>query len=195
MKIVNAEFKARCDDHEELEKILTNSSNLKSIEKFYQVDTYFKVNSGRLKLREEYFNFKEFSKEFKGSSLIYYERPNIEGPRISDIEMVPRVDPDEREIKGILKRVLGILNVVEKNRSIYTFQAGGGVDEVRVLLDDVKDLGKFVEVEVIDIKGINRVISDTPPILMKHCLEWKKALNIKDINLIANSYSDLILKG
>ena len=51
MKHTNIEIKARCNDLEAIQKILTSgNAEFKGTDR--QIDSYFKVNSGRLKLRE-----------------------------------------------------------------------------------------------------------------------------------------------
>ena len=51
MEKINIEIKARCKDLSRIRKIL-ESRNARYIGKDHQIDTYFKVAQGRLKLRE-----------------------------------------------------------------------------------------------------------------------------------------------
>jgi adenylate cyclase class IV len=80
----NVELKARVHD---LEPLRTRVMALGAIGPvaLMQTDTFFNVPSGRLKLRE----FGDHTGE-----LIYYVRPDTEGPKISDYLRAPTTDPD-----------------------------------------------------------------------------------------------------
>lgn len=74
MKHLNIEIKAKCNDHDKIRSVLkSHNADFKGID--HQIDTYFKVNNGRLKLREG--NIENF--------LVFYERENKEGPKQSDV--------------------------------------------------------------------------------------------------------------
>ena len=74
MPHVNIEIKARCNDHEKIRGILkSRNADFKGID--HQIDTYFKVNNGRLKLREGNIE----------NHLIFYQRSDQEGPKQSDV--------------------------------------------------------------------------------------------------------------
>ena len=50
MAHIDVEIKARCDNHEKIREILkSKSANFKGTD--HQIDTYFNVPNGRLKLR------------------------------------------------------------------------------------------------------------------------------------------------
>ncbi len=74
MQRTNFEFKARANDLLSLEKKLLTLSP-KFIGEDQQVDTYFNVEKGRLKLREGNIE----------NSLIYYERKNIADSKQSNV--------------------------------------------------------------------------------------------------------------
>ena len=97
-----------------------------------QVDTYFTVPKGRFKLRES---------SLSGAFLIPYIRPNQEGPKKSDYGLI-KVENAEH-IKALLSQIFEINLVVKKSREIYL------LDNVRVHLDDVDDLGHFFEFEAV----------------------------------------------
>lgn len=106
MKHLNVEIKARCNNHEKIRDLLRfRNADFKGLD--HQIDTYFKVNKGRLKLREG--NIENF--------LIYYERENKEGPKQSDIILF-KSSPDST-LKPILLNACGVLTVVDKKREIY----------------------------------------------------------------------------
>ena len=170
MKHINIEIKARCKNHSKIRKILkSRKADFKGTD--HQIDTYFKVNKGRLKLREG--NIENF--------LIYYERGNKKGPKQSDVSLF-KSDP-KSNLKPILVNSCGVLTVIDKKREIYF------IKNVKFHLDTVKNLGTFMEIEAIDYKG-----NIGKEKLNKQCNEYLKLFGISKSNLISVSYSDLILK-
>ncbi|MHA1543279.1 MAG: class IV adenylate cyclase, partial [Candidatus Hodarchaeales archaeon] len=74
MTNINIEFKAKCANPERIRKIiLAENAVFKGID--HQIDTYFNVNIGRLKLREGNIE----------TSIIHYERPNVSNAKQSTI--------------------------------------------------------------------------------------------------------------
>ncbi|XP_011301202.1 uncharacterized protein [Fopius arisanus] len=130
----NIEIKAVLKDPEAAHsraKKLSNSDG----EIIRQTDTFFKSPQGRLKLR---------CFENDTGVLVYYERSDTEGPKLSDyslVELASKKGCDE--MKSILKKINGISGVVEKIRHLYM------VGQSRVHIDTVTDLGDFLEIEVI----------------------------------------------
>lgn len=166
---LNVEIKAKCSDHNKVREILkSRSADFKGMD--HQIDTYFKVNSGRLKLREG--NIENF--------LIYYDRENKEGPKESKIILF-KSDPSST-LKEILLNANGVLVIVDKKREIYF------IDNVKFHIDIVENLGYFVEIEAIDKDG-----SIGKDKLYTQCQEYMKLLGISDGDLISVSYSDLML--
>lgn len=169
MSHLNVEIKARCADPNKAREILkSKSADFKGVD--HQIDTYFKVNSGRLKLREG--NIENY--------LIYYNRENKEGPKESKVILFKN-EPNST-IKDILLSANGVLVVVDKKREIYF------IDNVKFHIDIVKNLGSFVEIEAIDKEGI---IGKKK--LYAQCQQYIKLLGILEVNLISDSYSDLLL--
>ncbi len=163
----NIEIKARYDNLEQAKSIaLEMSANFEGA--LHQIDTYFNVRKGRLKLRE--INFQE-------SQLIFYERPDQIGAKLSQYQIYPV--EDAAHLKVILESALGIWCVVEKQRELYLF------DEVRIHLDRVKHLGNFLELEgVLSPKTWNTAV--------KNKVEWLVTqFKISKADLIEVSYSDL----
>ena len=137
----------------------------------HQIDTYFKVSTGRLKLREG--NIENY--------LIYYQRTDQAGPKQSDV-ILYKTDPNS-PLKQILTQSLEELAVVDKKREIYF------IGHVKFHIDQVDGLGSFMEIEAIDANGdINK---DT---LLEQCQHYMQLLGISEKDLITNSYSDLILE-
>jgi adenylate cyclase, class 2 len=163
------EIKARCNNHEKIRNILL-SGNAKFQGMDHQIDTYFNVSSGRLKLREGNIE----------NSLIHYFRDNLEVPKESDVLLYK---PENLQmIKMILSRSLGVLISVDKEREIYF------IDNVKFHIDKVKDLGKFVEIEAIGNSNADIIH------LMDQCETYLKLFGIEKKDLITHSYSDMLLK-
>jgi adenylate cyclase, class 2 len=79
---INFEFKARVNNIDQLEERLkSHHPDFKGED--HQVDTYFNVNTGRLKLRQGNIE----------NALIWYERENAAGPnnRMSCYTRIPRI--------------------------------------------------------------------------------------------------------
>jgi adenylate cyclase, class 2 len=132
-----------------------------------QVDTYFRVPEGRLKLRES-----DPGEDY----LVFYQRPDVAAAKACDysIQVVPR------SIKTILSEALGVIVVVDKVRTLYLWE------NVRIHLDAVQDLGAFVEFEAVldadhaDADGHAKLV------------HLQSALGIAEEDLEEGSYLDLI---
>ena len=170
MKYKLIEIKAKYKNHNRLRAIL-KSKNAKFKGRYHQIDTYFKVNSGKLKLREEN----------KENRLVYYRRENKEGPKQSNV-IEFKFNP-KLPIKEILTKSLGILVIVDKKREIYY------IDNVKFHLDVVKNLGKFFEIEALDHRG-----NISKEKLIKQCKFFLDLFGIPKSDLISVSYSDLLLE-
>ncbi|MCB0643095.1 MAG: class IV adenylate cyclase, partial [Phaeodactylibacter sp.] len=169
MKITNFEFKARVDALGELEQKL-QSLNPDFQGEDHQIDTYFGIAEGRLKLREGNIE----------NSLIYYHRPDAADSKQSDVLLYPC--PPEPGLKAILSRLHGIKVVVEKWRRIYF------IDNVKFHFDRVKDLGYFMEVEAIAREGEYPLEQ-----IQAQCRHYQSFFGIEQHQFIDRSYSDLLL--
>lgn len=170
MKHLNIEIKARTNNHERIREFLkSHNADFKGID--HQIDTYFKVNNGRLKLREG--NIENY--------LIYYEREDKEGPKQSNIILFKSTPGSS--LKSILIKTNGVLTVVDKEREIYF------IENVKFHIDTVRELGTFMEIEAIGEDG-----SIGKNKLLKQCNEYLKRLDIPESDLISTSYSDLLLE-
>ncbi len=166
--MLNIELKARCEDFHRLREAC-RSLGAESQEPDRQLDTYFRVAYGRLKLRESLLS---------GAELIFYNRADFAGPRESHWETCPVDNADE--IKTILKKALGVRAVVAKRREVFV------VGNVRVHLDKVQDLGGFVELEgIVDDPSELSVVDN-------EVRRMQQALEIDNRSLLKESYSDLI---
>ena len=134
----NIEIKARCRDlagaRETVARLATRHLGVD-----HQVDTYFATRAGRLKLRES---------SLSGAQLVPYLRPDQEGPKRSDYQLIPVTACTE--VKRLLGEVLGIHCVVVKEREIFLH------DNVRIHLDRVEGLGDFIELEAVFDGDVSR---------------------------------------
>lgn len=169
MSIKIIEFKAKVDDAAYYEDILlTLDPRVKGVDK--QVDTYFNVDSGRLKLREGNIE----------SNLIYYHRSNTAQAKLSNVQIYPHTP--NSSLKQLLISVHGVKVVVSKIRRIYF------IDNIKFHFDQVEGLGDFIEVEAIDDQD---AFSESE--LRKQCDKYKVLFGIEADQLISHSYSDLLL--
>jgi adenylate cyclase, class 2 len=166
---INFEFKARHNDILEAERILQQHAPRFAGED-HQIDTYFKVPNGRLKLREGTIE----------QALIFYQRSNIAGAKQSDVILYQH--KADAALKQILTQSLGIKAVVDKRRRIYF------IDNVKFHFDRVEGMGTFVEVEAIDKDG-----SIGLERLKEQCRSYQELLGVKEEDFMAESYSDLLL--
>lgn len=164
------EIKARSKKQENVRKILARKKAIfKGTD--HQIDSYFNVPNGRLKLREGNIE----------NHLIHYHRNNQEGPKLSEVSLYKNLP--ESSLKKILSDALGILVIVDKRREIYF------IDNVKFHIDTVKGLGTFIEIEAIGDK--EKTHRD---ILQKQCEFYMELLEINEGDLVAVSYSDLLLQ-
>jgi len=167
---INIEFKARCDDPPRIKKILENIG-ADYLGTDHQVDIYFNVPHGRLKLRKGNIE----------NSLIGYEREDYAGAKQSNVHLF-KTTPGT-SLEAVLKTALGIKVVVDKQREIYVIQ------NVKFHIDKVNNLGSFIEVEAIDLeKSIGREQ------LEKQCDYYRRIFGIQEYDMIAQSYSDMLLQ-
>jgi predicted adenylyl cyclase CyaB len=166
---INFEFKARHANIAEAEKTLQHQAPVFHGED-HQVDTYFQVPAGRLKLREGTIE----------QALIFYQRSNVAGAKQSDVILYQH--NGDKALKQILTQSLGIKVVVDKKRKIYF------IGNVKFHFDTVEDLGTFIEVEAIDKDG-----SIGLETLKEQCRFYQQLLGIEEKDFMAGSYSDMLL--
>lgn len=170
---LNIEIKAHSQNLDKIESILTNQLLAKFKGEDHQIDTYFNVSSGRLKLREGNIE----------SALIQYHRPDQAGPKQSDYQLYKSMDL--KELKPLLTKSLGVQVVVDKLRKIFFVQ------NAKIHLDKVEDLGTFLEIEIIDQGKENDAAFSN---LKDQCDHYLKLFAVEDSDLIHHSYSDMMLE-
>ena len=139
------------------------------VETIVQEDIFFNTPQGRLKLR--------VLSEDRGQ-LIYYTRPDQEGPKRSDYHIFHTADPTA--LKRVLELACEIRGVVRKTRYLYL------VGQTRVHLDDVESLGQFMELEVVMQEGQ----SDAEGQAIAEGL--MASLGIERSDLLEGAYMDLL---
>lgn len=164
----NIEIKARARNFDELKARAEKLSN-KHVEVIPQEDTFFNTPQGRLKLRI-------FSGE-KGQ-LIYYTRPDQEGPKRSDYHIAHTTDPEN--LKHVLRLAYGVRGIVTKTRYLYL------IGQTRVHLDDVAGLGQFMELEVVMREGQSDVDGQA---IAEDLMD---RLGVERSDLLEGAYMDLL---
>ncbi|MGA2630039.1 MAG: class IV adenylate cyclase [Terriglobia bacterium] len=165
MKRLNFEFKARLRDEAAVRAALKRL-RARYVGRDHQVDTYFKVAQGRLKLREGKIE----------NALIFYNRSNAARARRAKIEMA--LLARRNGMKAVLTKAFGVRVVVDKHREIYF------VGNVKIHLDRVRGLGKYVEVEALARDG-NLAQA------RRQALKFQKLFAIKHSDIVGKSYADL----
>jgi adenylate cyclase, class 2 len=166
---INYEFKAQVNNSSQLEAVLSSLSPVFAGED-RQVDTYFNVPNGRLKLREGNIE----------NALIHYERINTAGAKQSNV-LLYQHQPGST-LKKLLTASLGIKTIVDKKRKIYF------IENVKFHFDSVESLGTFVEVEAIDKDGTIGLDK-----LKQQCDQYIALFGLQHSQFMAESYSDLLL--
>ncbi|MDO8434795.1 MAG: class IV adenylate cyclase [Candidatus Binatus sp.] len=135
-----------------------------------QRDTFFRVNRGKLKLREE-----------NGTAvLIYYNRGESGPLMLSNYEIVKVIEP--APMLAMMTAALGTIAVVEKERALLMR------DNVRFHLDRVATLGNFGEIEAVIPDG------DDPEHSRGAANELLAALAIAAADLIEVSYFEMLAR-
>ncbi|KAG6924200.1 hypothetical protein G0U57_018156 [Chelydra serpentina] len=167
----NVELKARGRDLARAERVAERLSGGAG-RALTQTDTFLRAPRGRLKLRD----FGDGRGE-----LIFYERPDSEGPKLSHYSISPTADP--AGLVAVLSQALGVQGVVKKERRLYM------VGQTRVHLDRVEGLGDFLELEV--------VLSEqqSPEDGERVARRLMEELGVQEEDLVAGAYLDLLLAG
>ncbi len=165
----NIELKTRCRDLAAALASVRTLSPLVDTGVQRQIDTYFQVPNGRLKLRE-----------IVGvkSELIWYDRSNEAKSRQSDYRLTPISHPAELKIS--LATALGVRGEVVKDRHVLLWH------NVRIHLDAVQGLGSFIEFEAV-ISG-----DETEATGHERLAQLCELLKLAPADYLDRSYSDLM---
>lgn len=164
----NIEIKARARNFDEIRRRAADLSDV-PVQVIPQEDIFFNTPQGRLKLR--------LLAEKQGQ-LIYYTRPDQEGPKRSDYHISQTSDP--ANLKRVLELAYGIRGVVRKTRYLYL------VGQTRVHLDDVEGLGHFMELEVVMMEGQGEAQGQAI------AEELMASLGVERSDLLEGAYMDLL---
>lgn len=167
----NVELKAKIEQIEALVPTIASLAETGPF-KLSQHDTFFNCSTGKLKLRA----FSPSSGE-----LIFYQRPQLNGPKLSLYHISPTKDPDS--LRNTLALAYGILGTVQKLRKLYL------LGNTRIHLDRVDGLGDFLELEV--VLADNQSISSGESI----ALELMARIGILPGQLVSDSYLELLGKS
>jgi predicted adenylyl cyclase CyaB len=137
-----------------------------------QDDTFFRCESGRLKLRA--FTPTE-------GELIYYRRADLLGPKESFYVRTPTASPGT--LRECLRLAYGEAGRVVKHRTLYL------VGRTRVHLDRVAGLGQFLELEVVlqENEPIEAGIDEAHSLMAQ--------LGVEPSRLIEAAYVDLLAQA
>ena len=127
----NIEIKACVDDMAALAARVAAIADSRPVE-IPQDDTFFRCDTGRLKLR--------VFEDGRGE-LIFYRRPDADGPKVSFYVLSPTASPDT--LREALTLSNGQEGRVVKHRTLFL------VGRTRVHLDRVQGLGDYMELEVV----------------------------------------------
>jgi predicted adenylyl cyclase CyaB len=164
----NIEIKARVSDPVALQARALELATT-GPETILQTDTFFQISEGRLKMRE----FEDGSGE-----LIFYRRPDAEGPKTSDYAIAPTTDG--KSLREVIEAAMPVRGVVRKKRLL--FLAG----RTRIHLDEVEGLGSFMELEVMLEEG------EDPARGEAEAAELMAKLGIPNGDLVSGAYIDLL---
>jgi adenylate cyclase len=134
-----------------------------------QDDTFFACQHGRLKLRA-------FSVD--DGQLIFYRRGDEAGPKESFYLLSPTSSPDT--LREALAHAYGQSGRVQKRRTLFL------VGRTRVHLDDVRDLGHFLELEVVLEEG------EPAEAGVAEAYRLMARLGVEQAQLVTGAYVDLL---
>ena len=164
----NIEIKARVADMPALAVRVAAIADSGPVE-IPQDDTFFVCANGRLKLRVF---------ESGHGELIFYRRPDADGPKVSFYVLSPTESPDT--LREALTLANGQEGRVVKHRTLFL------VSRTRVHLDRVQGLGDYMELEV--------VLADGEPAEdgMREAHELMARLGLSTDSLVTGAYHDLL---
>ncbi len=163
----NLELKIKLKSFKKIKSML-KKINAEFVKTLNQKDVYYKTKTGLLKLRIE--NGEQ--------SFIKYVRNEKGKDRFSDYYVL---NISKGNSEKFFQDIFPIEAVVQKKRLLFMF------DNTRVHLDTVKNLGYFLELETLVIKGKQDA--------KKRYNQIMKLLQLNEYDEIRNSYRDLILRN
>lgn len=167
----NLEIKVELRDLSEISHNI-KSMGLRESANLYQIDKYYLVGKKRLKLRS-------VNNELQ---LIYYTRSDVEGSRMSHYCIFRFKVQSQKLIEKTLSLFFTVKTVIIKKRILYLYR------NTRIHLDEVENLGRFLELETVFDKNLpqNNFYKEHGAVI--------NALGLSKYKKIGLSYSDLILR-
>lgn len=132
-----------------------------------QRDTFFPCPNGRLKLREQ---------EPGPSYLIFYRRGDETGPKAS--RWLAADVADAGAARALLAAAYGEGKTVKKTRTLFL------TGRTRIHLDDVEELGKFMELEVLLKESDDQAGGEA------EARELLARLGVESADLVSGAYAD-----
>uniref|UniRef100_A0A1I7XUI8 CYTH domain-containing protein n=1 Tax=Heterorhabditis bacteriophora TaxID=37862 RepID=A0A1I7XUI8_HETBA len=164
-------LKARVDNMEAAENsIFDLTESLGSC--FLQEDVYFNVPTGNLKLRIMHPN--------RCGQLIFNSLSKQSGHKLSESQ-VTEVE-DVYSIRATLGAALGERGAITKKRRVFV------MDDVRIYLDDVDQIGQFIDIAV-------NLSSSDPEQCYKRATSIRTRLNIREDSIVPTAYLDLLMEN
>lgn len=164
----NLEYKVRADDPKQTEKLL-RQVGARFVGTLHQRDQYFSVQRGRLKTR---------TINGKVHEVIFYDRANRAGSKISNYQVINLRAGTAKEIEKLFGLLFKKAKIVTKQRRLWLYR------HTRIHVDKVRSLGSFVELETV-MKGISLSAARS---------EQKKVISLLHLGRsqkIARSYGEL----
>lgn len=177
----NVEIKCTLTNREKTESLLKNLLIQKygesNCQTYFQKDTFYYSQKGRLKIRE--FSYKN------DPELIHYHRLDTPESKLSSFHKMKIMDTVS--MKKILEESNGSIGIIGNKRTLYMY------DKTRIHLDSVEDLGEYLEIEV-QLEGLEKTIDYAKLIedgkkLISFLIE---KLEIQNEKFIDCSYFDLL---
>jgi predicted adenylyl cyclase CyaB len=165
----NVELKAR-DPSPARSRRICLELGAEECETLWQRDTYFTVSTGRLKLREE---------QPGGAHVIQYDRDTRRQARESRYRIAPV--RDAAAVLSVLQACLGMRVTVTKSRRLFIWE------DVRIHLDDVEQLGNFIEFEAVAPEDSDLVREH------RRVARLREAFGLADELLVPRGYADELL--
>ncbi len=162
----NLEIKCRLNNFRFVRKRISEIKRIVCL-KEKQTDVYYNVKKGRLKLR--------IINNERGN-LVFYERREKTSRRISNY-LISETE-SFKELDEILRSQFEVLAIVHKQRNIFL------QNNIRIHLDTVKGIGKFLEIEVV-YKDIVKATKQMEKLIA--------TLGLYEKDFIKESYSDLLI--
>ncbi|MBI2060054.1 MAG: CYTH domain-containing protein [Nitrospirae bacterium] len=161
------EAKARVDEFTDVQKTLKDLGARRGGE-WEEKDVYFKVKRGKYKLKTD---------EDGKSALLFYFKDAVKGAKLCVCEKLPL--KERGKMSQFLQANFGQGVEIKRKRSRYM------LDSIRIFLDDVLDIGKFVKIEA--------PVDPTTPVhdAKKHVDDLVKKFRFTDRELTSYTYDEL----